>query len=44
MKSRYKSPTMSFRYSLVDIRTLNGERFLASAEVGDQDCGDSRSR
>ncbi len=36
MKDRYESPAMSFRYSLVDIRDLDGESFLASPAVGDQ--------
>ncbi len=36
MQDRYESPAMSFRYSLVDIRSLDGERFLSSPAVGDQ--------
>src|SRR5262249_29819393 len=36
MSGHFRSPTMSFRFRLVDLSTLNGERFLASGEVGDQ--------
>src|SRR5712691_7585539 len=36
MGGHFKSPTMSFRFRVVDLSTLNGERFLASDAVGDQ--------
>ena len=36
MSGHFKSPTLSFRFRVVDLRTMNGERFLDSAAVGDQ--------
>jgi hypothetical protein len=36
MRGRFKSPTLSFRFGVVDLRQLNGERFLESDAVGDQ--------
>jgi hypothetical protein len=36
MTGHFRSPTLSFRFRVVDLRELNGERFLASDAVGDQ--------
>jgi hypothetical protein len=36
MSGHFESPTMNFRFRVVDVRTLNGERFLDSDAVGDQ--------
>ena len=36
MSARFESPTMAFRYRLLDLRELPGERFLASEQVEDQ--------
>src|SRR6266446_1599352 len=36
MAGHFKSPTLSFRFRVVDLRELNGERFLESDAVGDQ--------
>jgi hypothetical protein len=36
MGGHFKSPSMNFRFRVVDLRTLNGERFLKSDAVGDQ--------
>ena len=35
MSGQLRSPTMSFRYRVVDIRSLDGERLLESEDVGD---------
>ncbi len=35
MKDRIKGPDVSVRFHLVDIRDLDGERLLASADIGD---------
>ena len=34
--SRFSTPTMEHSYRVVDLKTLNGEPFLASPEIGDQ--------
>ena len=34
--SRFSTPTMEHSYRVVDLKTLNGEAFLASPEIGDQ--------
>ena len=34
MRGHFKSPTMSFRFRVVDLRELDGELFLASNSVG----------
>jgi len=36
MGGHFKSPTLSFRFRVVDLRELNGGRFLDSEHVGDQ--------
>ncbi len=36
MSGHFRSPTLNFRFRVVDISALDGERFLASGEVGDQ--------
>ena len=36
MGGHFKSPTLSFRFRVVDLSELNGERFLDSDAVGDQ--------
>ena len=36
MSGHFKSPTMSFRFRVLDLRALDGERFLASDSVSDQ--------
>jgi len=36
MRDHFKSPTMDFRFRVIDLRSLDGERFVASGEVGDQ--------
>jgi hypothetical protein len=35
MESELHGPDLSFQYRLIDIRTLNGDRLLESADVGD---------
>jgi hypothetical protein len=35
MRSELRGPGLSFQYSLIDIRTLDGDRLLESAQVGD---------
>lgn len=35
MESKLQGPNLSFEYGLIDIRTLNGDRLLESAGVGD---------
>src|SRR5260221_13606653 len=36
MHGHFKSPSMRFRFRVVDLRELNGERFLESEAVSDQ--------
>src|SRR6266852_3525407 len=36
MGGHFRSPTLSFRFRVVDLRELNGSRFLDSEAVGDQ--------
>ena len=36
MSGHFKSPTLNFRFRVVDLHELNGERFLDSDEAGDQ--------
>ena len=36
MSGRFRSPTLSYRFRVVDLRELNGRRFLASDAVSDQ--------
>src|SRR6266851_3250673 len=36
MSGRFKSPTLSFRFRVVDLRELNGQRFIDSDEASDQ--------
>ena len=36
MRGHFKSPTLSFRFRVVDLRELDGGRFLESDAVGDQ--------
>jgi hypothetical protein len=36
MSGHFKSPTLSFRFRVVDLRELNGRRFLSSGEASDQ--------
>src|SRR5260370_2146437 len=36
MGGHFKSPTLTFRFRVVDLRDLNGGRFLDSGSVGDQ--------
>lgn len=36
MAGHFKSPTLSFKFRVVDLRELNGQRFLESDEVADQ--------
>src|SRR5216684_8380374 len=36
MRGHFKSPSMRFRFRVVDLRELNGERFLESEAVSDQ--------
>jgi len=36
MIGRFRSPTLSFRFRVVDLRQLNGARYLESVAVGDQ--------
>jgi hypothetical protein len=36
MSGHFKSPTLSFRFRVVDLRELNGRRFLDSGEPADQ--------
>jgi len=36
MSGHFKSPTLSFRFRVVDLRELNGRRFLESDEASDQ--------
>jgi len=49
MDSELRGPDVSFRYRLVDLRSLDGDRLLESAEVGDnviasRDCGTIEKR
>src|SRR5258708_13975497 len=36
MSGHFRSPTLNFPFRVVDIGELNGKRFLAMSEVGDQ--------
>jgi hypothetical protein len=36
MSGHFKSPTLSFRFRVVDLRELNGRRFLDSEDASDQ--------
>src|SRR4051812_40889340 len=36
MSGSFKSPTLRFRFRVVDLRELDGGRFLESGDVGDQ--------
>jgi len=36
MNGHFKSPTLSFRFRMVDLRQVDGRSFLSSHEAGDQ--------